>query len=268
MTDQPQTKTCNRCHETKPLTEFHKLSKAPDGRQYTCKPCAIERALRRAKDNPEAKRAADQRYASTDEYKAKRNARRADNVEHAQEVAKRWRENNREHYLEKKREEWKRYREKHPLPEKPLPKRPHTESQKEKKRQLYYENRERIQAQQKAYRDAHPEVQEANRERSRNWQINNVDRRRDAHLRQHYGITLEQYNAMLAEQGSVCAICHKDGTTGRGGRLHVDHDHETGAVRGLICNHCNNGLGHFLDNPDTMRSGAEYIEKFRARTIQ
>ncbi|WP_019059944.1 endonuclease VII domain-containing protein [Streptomyces prunicolor] len=69
-------KTCQACKIAKPLDEFHKASKSPDGRQYRCKPCAISAARQRALDNPEAKREADRKYRQTDKYKANRKARR------------------------------------------------------------------------------------------------------------------------------------------------------------------------------------------------
>lgn len=69
-------KTCRACGETKPVEEFHKASKAPDGRQYRCKECSIAAARQRAIDNPEAKRAADRKYSASDKSKAKRKARR------------------------------------------------------------------------------------------------------------------------------------------------------------------------------------------------
>ena len=87
-------KTCNVCKTAKPLEEFHKSATSPDGRQYTCKPCAIARARQRAKDNPEARRAADRKYSASDKSKANRKARR----EGPQ----------RERILEQKRESWYR----------------------------------------------------------------------------------------------------------------------------------------------------------------
>jgi len=57
----------------------------------------------------------------------------------------------------------------------------------------------------------------------------------------NYGITIEDYDAMLAAQGGGCAICH---TPPRSKRLHVDHDHADGRVRGLLCYHCNRTIGH------------------------
>ena len=69
-------KTCNVCKIAKPLTEFHKAAKSPDGHGYTCKPCGIARARQRAIDNPEAKRAADRKYSASDKNKANRKRRR------------------------------------------------------------------------------------------------------------------------------------------------------------------------------------------------
>jgi hypothetical protein len=69
-------KTCNVCELAKPLEDFHKASKSPDGRQYRCKTCSISAARQRAIDNPEAAREADLKYRQSDKYKATRKARR------------------------------------------------------------------------------------------------------------------------------------------------------------------------------------------------
>jgi hypothetical protein len=76
-----------------------------------------------------------------------------------------------------------------------------------------------------------------------------------------YGLTEEMYQAMLARQKGRCAICRKKP---RGKHtdaiLHVDHCHETGEVRGLLCSHCNKGLGYFHDQPKMLRRAARYLE--------
>lgn len=81
------------------------------------------------------------------------------------------------------------------------------------------------------------------------------DCHRSATFMRRYGITLEQYNEMLDAQGGACAICGE--TKERS--LHVDHDHVSGTVRGLLCDFCNIGLGHFQDDPDRLVAAAAYI---------
>lgn len=72
-----------------------------------------------------------------------------------------------------------------------------------------------------------------------------------------YGLTGEQYDQMLADQGQRCALCH-DENNGR--TWHVDHCHASNRVRGLLCDLCNRGLGHFRDDPAVLRRAAEYLE--------
>ncbi len=89
----------------------------------------------------------------------------------------------------------------------------------------------------------------------------------DRWLRRAYGITLIHYNKMLALQGGVCALCQrpervvsgKKGRAKRHGHLHVDHDHKSGVVRGLLCHGCNTALGHFQDDPDLLEWAARYL---------
>ncbi len=72
-----------------------------------------------------------------------------------------------------------------------------------------------------------------------------------------YGLEPEDYDAMLEQQGGLCAICKRECVTGRA--LHVDHDHNTGRVRGLLCHKCNSGLGQFGDSLDVIRSALTYL---------
>ena len=89
---------------------------------------------------------------------------------------------------------------------------------------------------------------EANKARVRGYYHKNRDRHRDADLRRTFGITLEDYDVMLAAQEGGCKICGKVCKTGR--RLAVDHDHETGKVLGLLCYSCNMKLGWFESHAD------------------
>jgi hypothetical protein len=76
---------------------------------------------------------------------------------------------------------------------------------------------------------------------------------RTYHLRRRYGITAEEADAMLEEQGGLCAICKAAPA------VHVDHDHATGGVRSLLCFNCNGGLGQFKDDPALLRAAADYV---------
>jgi hypothetical protein len=100
-----------------------------------------------------------------------------------------------------------------------------------------------------------------NREHVRAWQKQyNAGRKRenrDAHLRRTFGITLEDFDAMLAAQGGGCAICGRPAP--EGSSLHVDHDHETGVVRGLLCFTCNGALGMLTENDEFLTRAADYV---------
>jgi len=102
------------------------------------------------------------------------------------------------------------------------------------------------------YRRAHPQPPRVWSADSRRW-----------HLQADYGLSPEQYDAMLSAQGGVCAICAGPETrTNREGApryLSVDHDHSTGRIRGLLCSTCNRGLGQFNDDVEYLRSAIAYL---------
>jgi hypothetical protein len=84
-------------------------------------------------------------------------------------------------------------------------------------------------------------------------------RQHGAYVEKTYGITGEQYWALYEAQGGRCYICRR--ASGKARRLAVDHDHETGWVRGLLCKPCNRDVvGHLRDDSDAFRRGAEYLE--------
>lgn len=89
-------------------------------------------------------------------------------------------------------------------------------------------------------------------------------RKREAQMRRLYGIGVTEYDAMFEEQQGLCAICGMTEQMTRLGvtrGLCVDHDHETGKVRGLLCAACNFAIGKFQDDPTRLRSAAEYLER-------
>lgn len=86
--------------------------------------------------------------------------------------------------------------------------------------------------------------------------------KKNFHLKYNYGITLEKYKEMFAEQGGRCAICESDSPGGKGNYFHVDHNHETGEVRGLLCHHCNIFLGCAFDSVLILKAAIKYLEKW------
>lgn len=86
--------------------------------------------------------------------------------------------------------------------------------------------------------------------------------RRNSRLRMKYGIDTVEYDRMYACQGGLCAICQTEYQL-----LHVDHDHQTGMVRGLLCNGCNTGIGHLGDSPETLRAAADYLAARKSITL-
>ncbi|KIQ62398.1 hypothetical protein TR51_25470 [Kitasatospora griseola] len=83
---------------------------------------------------------------------------------------------------------------------------------------------------------------------------------RRSRYRSRYGITPEDYDRLNTEQGGLCALCDRPEENRR---LAVDHDHETGKVRALLCSRCNTGLGNLRDDPALMLRAAVYVAKYR-----
>lgn len=81
---------------------------------------------------------------------------------------------------------------------------------------------------------------------------------RSNHLMYQYGLSTNGFNAILVSQGRCCRICgrHEDDINGP---LHVDHDHNTGKIRGLLCGTCNRGIGIFGDSPEGILRAYEYL---------
>jgi hypothetical protein len=125
------------------------------------------------------------------------------------------------------------------------------------------EDRDRVNAATRKRRAANPEKARADVER---WKQANPEKWRKMRegivLRarcKRYGITVEQYFAMLEAQHGVRAICQRS-AVGTKAKWHIDHDHETHEVRGLLCHHCNTALGHVRDSIDVLRRMIEYLE--------
>jgi hypothetical protein len=77
----------------------------------------------------------------------------------------------------------------------------------------------------------------------------------------HYGLTIEQYEEILRLQGGGCAICGQPPGEAKFQRMHVDHDHVSGDVRGILCGKCNVGLGSFCDSQKILLRAAKYLKR-------
>lgn len=106
-------------------------------------------------------------------------------------------------------------------------------------------------------------------ERTREYRRNNLEKRKIAERKadiKKYGLTLEDLEKMLQDQDNKCAICGQEiflygASVDKNKIAHVDHNHETGEVRGLLCDKCNRGLGYFRDNTDYLLSAISYLKK-------
>jgi hypothetical protein len=119
---------------------------------------------------------------------------------------------------------------------------------------------------QKRYAKKHPERvaasnkawRESNRVKVKEQLYNNW-------LKRNYGITRIEYEELLRSQDGRCAICRTLPTTQR--RLAVDHDHDTGKIRGILCDQCNVGLGNFRESAAMLKAAAVYIRGQATRRV-
>lgn len=117
----------------------------------------------------------------------------------------------------------------------------------------------------KIYRDNY---YQSNKERLLLWQkernIINPEKRRNvyrrASLKLKYGITQDEYNKLFEEQNGCCAICGKHQSEFKKA-LHIDHNHKTGKVRGLLCFNCNMGIGRLQDSKELLLKAVDYLER-------
>lgn len=122
-------------------------------------------------------------------------------------------------------------------------------------RAYYSKNRDKILLSRRVYYAENKE--EIAAKRKLNNSKHGVYRREN--LKKHFNITPEEYDNIFNSQNGLCAICSKKCTTGK--MLAVDHDHDTGKVRGLLCSRCNMGIGLLRDSIDILRSAINYLER-------
>jgi len=151
------------------------------------------------------------------------------------------------------------------------------------KKVYYAERREALKQKQRDYREANAEKVRAKdrergrirradteqvlvqRQRAKDWYYRNrsyaLEKTRAARLMKDYGMTLEQYDSRCAAQGNRCAICRRHSDT-LPSRLVIDHCHDTGIVRGLLCDDCNMAIGRLGDTAANLAAAYSYLVKF------
>jgi hypothetical protein len=86
---------------------------------------------------------------------------------------------------------------------------------------------------------------------------------RNGYYKRTYGITLKEFEDILESQNSSCAICNEGLDINLDSRkAHMDHNHTTGALRGILCARCNQGIGSFCEDKTKLKSAIEYLEKY------
>jgi hypothetical protein len=103
---------------------------------------------------------------------------------------------------------------------------------------------------------------ECRREYSRAYELKRYDKDKNyfKHISNKYGLTREAYRVLYDSQDGCCAVCEAPETLSAR-RFHVDHDHSTGIVRGLLCHYCNVGIGQFEDDPKLLAAAIDYLDR-------
>lgn len=114
-------------------------------------------------------------------------------------------------------------------------------------RHWYHTHKDQHRANQKRYQKSHKDQ----------LRIKLAPKKRDRNLKSNYGISSEDYEQMVVKQNGICAICGQLPIA----RLHVDHNHRTKQIRGLLCNNCNRGLGLYGDSIEILTKAIQYLSK-------
>ena len=126
--------------------------------------------------------------------------------------------------------------------------------------QYYLDNKEKFTKHNKQY---YKDNREGIRKQHKQYYEDNPERMKDMYLQRNYGISYKDWQKIWDSQGGKCAICGKNFTKSsnyglRSTEAHVDHNHKTKMVRGLLCVRCNSGIGHF-DNLELTTKMIEYL---------
>lgn len=95
----------------------------------------------------------------------------------------------------------------------------------------------------------------------RNYYMTDKDGSRRRRMKSKYGLEWDDYQKMLLSQTGLCKICKSPQNNSRADVLHIDHDHKTGKIRGLLCHKCNSALGYANDNPEILKEMIKYLQE-------
>lgn len=121
-------------------------------------------------------------------------------------------------------------------------------------RKWYLNNKDKQKAASKRYRESH--------KHERNLKRRGSDREKFGYIRRKYGLSKAEFLVLYESQSGRCAVCEKELSYKR---LHIDHDHGTGAVRGCLCSNCNVGIGLLGDTEESVQRAVMYLRKGASR---
>ena len=102
---------------------------------------------------------------------------------------------------------------------------------------------------------------EAGAQRTKEWRLRHPEKNRENHLKDNYGITLEDYELMVIQQENRCAICGGKESGNPSGRWSIDHNHKTQKIRALLCHACNALLGQAREDTSILKAAIAYLER-------
>lgn len=190
--------------------------------------------------------------ASKPEVLAWRRINDPDFVERCRKYSKAYRERNRE----KERERQRKSKEKSRFTDR--------EAYNAYAREWRNKNKDRVNAARRERIKSDAEYAEMVRARERAHYAKNAHKHRNVRLRSVYGISIEKYMEMYGSQNGKCALCSVSKPPHGKDGLYVDHCHNTGNVRKLLCASCNSALGHMKDDVEIMRKAIDYITQFNS----
>lgn len=131
-------------------------------------------------------------------------------------------------------------------------------SSKEYNRIWRIKNKEKVRESKKQWKIQNPEKVKEYNKRYKDKYKERIDiEKKNFHLKKSFNISFSEYSEISLRQNNVCAICSKKCATGR--NLAVDHNHQTGIIRGLLCMKCNRAIGLFCDDINIIRKALMYL---------